>query len=242
MAVSSWRRVSSSLKCSSRRSRKNSSESVRFDFALRAFCIWQSNGTFASAALRKMALRPWMSAFAKASPSGVMLAPPSARRSIPRSTAVSMVGSSASTSRLNSSASLWRSALPPWSMRISSKPATPTGRVCGSMMVLACSGLPGKAEFGGGNIERGKRFVHEEDFRLDDESAGYADALLHASGELLGIRALETVEADSVNDAQRAFVAIDGSHAARFQRSFDIFKNREPGKQRETLKNDGNVG
>src|SRR5216684_771905 len=54
MAVSSWRRDSSSLKCSSSKSRKNSSERVRLDLALSACSIWRSKGTLASAALAKI--------------------------------------------------------------------------------------------------------------------------------------------------------------------------------------------
>ena len=96
--------------------------------------------------------------------------------------------------------------------------------------------------FGSEHIERGKRLVHEEHFGLDDESAGDADTLFHAAGEFLGIRGFKTIEADGVNNAQRALVALDGDHAARFERSFDVFENSEPGKQREALKNDGDVG
>ncbi len=41
---------------------------------------------------------------------------------------------------------------------------------------------------GGEHVERGKRLVHEEHFRLHDQCAGEADALLHAAGKLLGVR------------------------------------------------------
>ena len=96
--------------------------------------------------------------------------------------------------------------------------------------------------FGGEHVERGEWLVHEENFGLDDESAGDADALLHAAGEFLGISGLETIEADGVDDAESAFVALDGSHAARFERGFDVFENGEPGKQRKALENDGDIG
>jgi len=94
---------------------------------------------------------------------------------------------------------------------------------------------------GSEHIERGKRLVHEKNFRLDNQSACDADTLLHAPGEFLRIRGFKTVEADSVNNAQSAFVALDGNHTARFERSFDIFEHGEPGKKCEALKNDGNV-
>ena len=92
--------------------------------------------------------------------------------------------------------------------------------------------------FGGEHVERGERLVHEEHFGLNDECAGDADALFHAAREFFRIGALESVEADGVDDAQRALVALDRRHAARFERRFDIFENGEPRKQREALKND----
>jgi len=95
--------------------------------------------------------------------------------------------------------------------------------------------------FRGEHVERRERLIHKKHFRLDDESAGDADALLHTAGEFLGIGGLKTIETYGVNDAESAFVALDGNHAARFERGFDIFENSEPGKKRETLENDGDV-
>src|SRR5260370_41398420 len=91
-------------------------------------------------------------------------------------------------------------------------------------------------------MEGGEGFVDEEDLGLDDERAGDADALLHAAGEFLGVGRFETVKADGVNDAQGALVALDRRHAAGLERGFDVFKNGEPGEERKTLKDDGNVG
>ena len=95
---------------------------------------------------------------------------------------------------------------------------------------------------GGEDVEGGEWLVHEEDFGLDDEGAGKADALLHAAGEFLGIGLLEAVEADGVEDFQAAFAALEGVDAAGFERSLDVFKDGEPGKKREALKDDGDVG
>ncbi len=95
--------------------------------------------------------------------------------------------------------------------------------------------------FRGEDVKRGEWLVHEENFGLDDESAGNADALLHAAGKFLGVGGLETVEADRVDDAQRAFVALSGRHAAGFEGSLDVFDDRQPGKKRETLENDGDI-
>ena len=95
--------------------------------------------------------------------------------------------------------------------------------------------------FGGQHVERGKRLVHEQHFRLDHQRAGKTDALLHAAGKFLGISGFETVETDRIDHPQRAFVALDGGNAARFQRRLDISMTVSHGKQRETLEDDGDV-
>ncbi len=91
-------------------------------------------------------------------------------------------------------------------------------------------------------MARSERLVHEQDLGFDDESARDPHALLHPAGELLGVSRFETVEPDRVNDAQRALVALDGGHAAGFERRFHVFEHGEPGKEGETLENDGDVG
>ncbi len=95
--------------------------------------------------------------------------------------------------------------------------------------------------FRGEHIECGERLIHEEHFGLDDEGAGDADTLFHAAGEFLGVGGFKTVQADGVNDAQGALAAFDGRHAAGLERRFDVFENGEPGKKRETLKDDRDV-
>ena len=99
----------------------------------------------------------------------------------------------------------------------------------------------GAQVFGGEDIERRERLVHEEHFRLDHQRARKADALLHAAGELFGIGGFEAVETDGVDHLQRALVALDGAHATRHQRRFDVLQHREPGKQREALEDDGDI-
>src|SRR6266478_1837560 len=96
--------------------------------------------------------------------------------------------------------------------------------------------------FGGEHVERGEGLVHEQDFRLDDESTRDANALLHAAGKLFGVGGFKTIESDGVNDAKRALVALDRRHAASFERGFDVFDDGEPGEERETLEDDGDVG
>src|SRR5258708_35602480 len=94
----------------------------------------------------------------------------------------------------------------------------------------------------GEDVQRGERLVHKEHFGLDDECAGDTDTLLHATGEFLGIGNFKTVEADGVNDAQGALAAGDGRHAAGLERGFDVFENGEPGGERATLQDDGDIG
>ena len=46
------------------------------------------------------------------------------------------------------------------------------------------------------SIQRGERLIHEQYLRIDDQRAGEVHALLHASGELVGIVMLESRESD----------------------------------------------
>src|SRR5579859_3605818 len=49
--------------------------------------------------------------------------------------------------------------------------------------------------FGGKDVERRERLVHEQDFRFDHESSREAHALLHATRKLLRVCGFKTVEA-----------------------------------------------
>ena len=95
--------------------------------------------------------------------------------------------------------------------------------------------------FGGQNVESRKRFVHEQHFRLDHQSTGKAYALLHAAGKLFGVRRFEAVQTDRIEGAQGSLASLNGGHSLRFQRSFDVLQNGEPGKEREALKDNGHV-
>ena len=96
--------------------------------------------------------------------------------------------------------------------------------------------------FSGENVERGERLVHEEHFRFDRQRAGESHALLHAAGKFLGIGVLETLQAHGGQGAQGLAMAFDVGGAAGEQRRLHVFEHREPGKQSEALKNDGDVG
>ena len=73
------------------------------------------------------------------------------------------------------------------------------------------------------HVERGKRFIHEENFRLDRQGARESDALFHAAGELLGIGVLESLQAHRVQRFERAAMALLVRHrrapAAALRRS-----------------------
>src|SRR6266851_742141 len=76
---------------------------------------------------------------------------------------------------------------------------------------------------------------------MKSTSGSTTHARLHAAGKLFGVCRFESVKADGVYNAQGALVALDGRHAARFKRRFDILDNRQPRKERETLKHDGHI-
>src|SRR5271166_2580159 len=93
----------------------------------------------------------------------------------------------------------------------------------------------------GEDIQGRERLVHEEHFRLDHQRAREADPLLHSAREFLGICSLEAIETNSVDHLQRPLVALDSTHALGDQRRFHVVQNREPGKQREALEDDGDI-
>ena len=59
------------------------------------------------------------------------------------------------------------------------------------------------------HVERGEGLVHEEHLRLDYQRPGEADALFHTAGKLFRIGSFEAVEANSLQNFQRAFAAGD---------------------------------
>ncbi len=89
--------------------------------------------------------------------------------------------------------------------------------------------------FCGEHVQRGKRFVHQQHVRIDDQRARHAHTLTHASGQLFGISALETVQADQIDGRQCALATYRGGHTLRFEADFDVFQHCQPGKQRKAL-------
>ena len=67
-------------------------------------------------------------------------------------------------------------------------------------------------------VERAERLVHQQDLRVDGERARDRGALLHAAGELRGIAVLEAGEADEVDEALRAPLALARAAGRCFSR------------------------
>ena len=84
--------------------------------------------------------------------------------------------------------------------------------------------------FSGKDVERGKGFVHEQDFRFHDQRASETHTLFHAAGEFLGIRGFEPVESDGIEHLQGALPALNRAHTTRLERSLDIFEHVQPRK------------
>ena len=81
-------------------------------------------------------------------------------------------------------------------------------------------------------IERAKRFVHEENARLEDERGGDGNALLHAAGQFGGIFLLRPFETDFADPFLGLLQSLGGFHAAQLQTEGDIVQDVEMGEER----------
>ena len=86
------------------------------------------------------------------------------------------------------------------------------------------------------HVERRERFVHAEQLGLDRHRAREPDLLSHAAGQLARIGVLEPIEPDAIEQIERARRTQPGRHAARLERHLDVLLDRQPGKERKTLK------
>ena len=91
------------------------------------------------------------------------------------------------------------------------------------------------------HVQRGERLVHKQHLGLDHQRAREADPLPHPARELLRIGGLKSVQTDGVENLHRALAPLGRLHPARLQGCLDVFKHRQPGKQRKALKDDGDV-
>jgi hypothetical protein len=103
------------------------------------------------------------------------------------------------------------------------------------------AGLPELEQLGaevlrGEHVERAERLVHQQQVGLDDERAGKPDALAHPTGQFLGERVLEPVEANQFDRPQGALGSLLGLDALRLEPKLDVPLNGQPWQQSERLK------
>src|SRR5436190_12168198 len=55
----------------------------------------------------------------------------------------------------------------------------------------------------GERVERGKRFIHEQDARIWGKRAGEGDALFHATRKFVNVRSRKFLQADQLNEKLR---------------------------------------
>src|SRR5580698_10560042 len=80
-------------------------------------------------------------------------------------------------------------------------------------------------------IERGERFVQQDDFRVGDEGSRQSNALAHAARECRGIVAVERSETDLAQHRVRFVLPLGAPHASQFEPERDIGERRAPGHQ-----------
>ena len=96
-------------------------------------------------------------------------------------------------------------------------------------------------DFAGLRVERGERFVHQQNRRVDRQRAHEADALLHAAGELVGIMLLEAGQADEVEIMRDALLDMRGRRAGHGETEGGVVINGFPGQQAEVLEHHGHA-
>ena len=99
----------------------------------------------------------------------------------------------------------------------------------------------GAEGLGGQHVKRRKRLIHQQQVRMHDQRPRKADTLAHAARQFLGVRRLETVEADQVDRRERPRPPFGAVDPKRLQTKLDVLKNRQPWEQRERLKHHGNA-
>ena len=82
--------------------------------------------------------------------------------------------------------------------------------------------------FGGERVDVAERLVHEEDFGIDRQRAGHADALLHAAGELARIGIFEAGEADHADHALGPLVDFGRRDARGLEDDADVLGDGQP--------------
>ena len=96
--------------------------------------------------------------------------------------------------------------------------------------------------FGGQHVERGKRFVHQQNIGVHDESACEADTLAHAARQFARIGGFVPIKADQIDAGERPLANLRLRQAKRFKAQLHVFKNCQPRKQRECLEHHRDAG
>src|SRR5262249_39011949 len=96
-------------------------------------------------------------------------------------------------------------------------------------------------DLAGLRVERGERFVHQQDLWIDGQRAGEVDALTHAARELARMVVLESLEADELQELHRA-LPFGGAHSARDLAPDDrVGEHRAPRQEIVTLEHEAAV-
>src|ERR1700730_594982 len=91
-------------------------------------------------------------------------------------------------------------------------------------------------------VERCKRLIHQENFRVDKQRPGKVHALLHPTRQFVGIMVLETGKANKVDEMGGPLLSLSPGHAEAFEPVADISQHGPPRQQRGLLENHGAVG
>ena len=92
------------------------------------------------------------------------------------------------------------------------------------------------------DVERRERLVHAQQLGPAHERARDADALLHASGELLRERALDAGQAHTLDGARHTLARLLLGKRPAVQSDVHVLFDGQPRKEREVLENDGRSG
>ena len=90
-------------------------------------------------------------------------------------------------------------------------------------------------------VERGERFVHEQNVGLHADAARHIHALAHADGQLVWIVARERGHADGPQRGHGAVVPFGFWNALKFKGDVKVLDHRVPGKQRAFLKHESDL-
>ncbi len=95
---------------------------------------------------------------------------------------------------------------------------------------------------GAEDVQGRKGLVQAQEFRLHRHGPGKSHLLEHAAGKFPGVGVLEAVQAYAVQQIQGPGGAQFGGHAPGLEGHFDVFLDRQPGKQGKGLEDDGGMG